>query len=176
MTDGIVPFFSFTMVGRSGLVSYSFEPLPFENLHMNIATILKSEISRVARKEVRTELQALKKTTTKFRSDNAELKRRLAEVERLIKQLSKGVGTKAVAAPADEFGKVPRFSAKRLAAQRARLGLSAANFGKLVGVSGASIYLWENGKARPRASQMPGIAAVRLMSKRDAAAKLAELG
>jgi DNA-binding transcriptional regulator YiaG len=144
--------------------------------NMNIATILKSEISRVARKEVRSELQSLKKTMTKLRSDNAELKRRLLDLEKLVKQLSKGVAKKAAAVPADEFGKVPRFSAKRLAAQRVRLGLSAANFGKLVGVSGASIYLWENGKARPRASQMPGIAAVRLMSKRDAAAKLAELG
>lgn len=142
---------------------------------MNIATALKSDITRVARKEIRTELQALKKTTTKLRSDNADLKRRLTEVEKLVKQLSKGLVTKAVAVPADEFGKVPRFSSKRLAAQRLRLGLSAANFGKLVGVSGASIYLWENEKTRPRASQMPGIAAIRLMSKRDAAAKLAEL-
>lgn len=141
---------------------------------MNIATILKAEISRVARKEVRTELQSLKKTTTKLRSDNAELKRRLAEVEKQIKQLSKDVATKTVAVAADEFEKLPRFSAKRLAAQRARLELSAANFGKLLGVSGASIYLWENGKTRPRASQMPGIAALRLVSKRDAAAKLAE--
>lgn len=142
---------------------------------MNIAQALKAEISRVARKEVRTELQSLKKTTTKLRSDNADLKRRLAEVEKLVKQLSRGGTKKAAAIPADEFGKVPRFSAKRLAAQRARLGLSAANFGKLLGMSGATIYLWENGKTRPRESQMPGIAAIRLMSKRDAAAKLAEL-
>ena len=38
-----------------------------------------------------------------------------------------------------------RFSATRLAARRAKLGLSAAVYGKLVGMSGATIYLWEQG-------------------------------
>ena len=46
-------------------------------------------------------------------------------------------------------------------------------FGKLIGVSGASVYLWEEGKTRPRATHMPGIAAVRGMGKKEAAAKLA---
>lgn len=44
---------------------------------MNIASLLKAEISRVSQEEVRSELQALKKTTTKLRKDNADLKRRL---------------------------------------------------------------------------------------------------
>ncbi|MES2188757.1 MAG: helix-turn-helix domain-containing protein [Pseudomonadota bacterium] len=143
---------------------------------MNIATALKSEISRVSRKEVRTELQSLKKTTTKLRSDNADLKRRLTELEKLVKQLSKGSAKKAPAAGSqDEAGTVARFSGKGLAAQRKRLGLSAADFGKLIGVSGASVYLWEEGKTRPRAKHMPGIAAVRGMGKKDAAAKLGAL-
>lgn len=46
-------------------------------LLMNIASLLKAEISRVCWEEVRSELQALKKTTTKLRKDNADLKRRL---------------------------------------------------------------------------------------------------
>lgn len=141
---------------------------------MNIASLLKAEISRISKKEVRTELQALKKTTTKLRSDNAELKRRLADLERVVKQLSKGGAKRAPAAVAQEgAGTVARFSGKGLAAQRKRLGLSAADFGKLIGVSGASVYLWEEGKTRPRATHMPGIAAVRGMGKKEAAAKLA---
>ena len=140
---------------------------------MNIATALKSEISRVSRKEVRTELQALKKVTTKLRSDNADLKRRLADLERVVKQLSKG-GTKksATAGSQDEAGTVARFSGKGLAAQRKRLGLSAADFGKLIGVSGASVYNWEEGKTRPRSTHMPGIAAIRGMGKKDAVGRL----
>ena len=43
----------------------------------NIASILKSEISRVARKELRGETQALKKSNAQYRTQIAELRRRL---------------------------------------------------------------------------------------------------
>jgi transcriptional regulator with XRE-family HTH domain len=42
----------------------------------------------------------------------------------------------------------------------------------LLGVSGQSIYKWEAGKARPRASQLPAIAKMREMGKREVAARL----
>ena len=55
---------------------------------------------------------------------------------------------------------------------RARLGLSAADFGRLVSASGQSIYNWEAGKASPRATQQAAIAAVRGIGKREAAKRL----
>lgn len=140
---------------------------------MNIASLLKSEIARVSRKEVRTELQALKKTTTRLRLDNADLKRRLADLERLVQQLGKGgAKTASAAGSQDKAGTVARFSGKGLAAQRKRLGLSAADFGKLIGVSGASVYNWEEGKTRPRSTHMPGIAAIRGMGRKEARTQL----
>ncbi len=139
---------------------------------MNIAAALKSEISRVSRKEVKTEVQALKKVTTKLRTDNAELKRRLVELEKAIKLLSKSAVRGRTRTQTEEEpgeGKsVERFSAKGMVAQRKRLGLSAASMGKLIGVSGATVYLWEKGQTRPRVSQMPGIAKVRQMGKVEA--------
>ena len=141
---------------------------------MNIASVLKSEISRVTRKEVRAETQSLKKASTQHRADIAVLKRRMSELERLVARLSKGAVKKASEpAPTEAASKV-RFSAKGLAAQRKRLGLSAASLGKILGVSGASIYLWEEGKTRPRAAQLPAIAALRKMGKREAVARLAK--
>ena len=47
--------------------------------------------------------------------------------------------------------------------------------GALVGVTGQSIYKWESGGARPRASQLRAIAGVRALGKREARAKLEEL-
>jgi hypothetical protein len=41
----------------------------------NIASILKTEISRVARKEVRTEIETLKKASTHHRASIAALRR-----------------------------------------------------------------------------------------------------
>ena len=59
-------------------------------------------------------------------------------------------------------------------AQRSRLGLSAADYGKLVGVSGLTIYNWEHGKARPRKAQLAALVTVRGVGKREALLKLAE--
>ncbi|MBU3710921.1 MAG: helix-turn-helix transcriptional regulator [Limnohabitans sp.] len=50
----------------------------------------------------------------------------------------------------------------------------AAEMGQLLGVSAQSVYHWETGKTKPRASQLAAIAAVRKMGKRDVAAELAE--
>jgi transcriptional regulator with XRE-family HTH domain len=55
---------------------------------------------------------------------------------------------------------------------RQKLGLSANEMGRLLGVSGQSIYLWEAGKAKPRASQLPAIAKVRKMGKREVRSQL----
>jgi DNA-binding transcriptional regulator YiaG len=51
--------------------------------------------------------------------------------------------------------------------------LSAADFGLLIGVSGQSIYKWEDGKVRPRAKQLQAILSLRGLGKREAAERLA---
>ena len=45
----------------------------------NIASVLKDEILRLARKEVRSELEGLKKASGQYRSDIASLKRQVAD-------------------------------------------------------------------------------------------------
>lgn len=140
----------------------------------NIASVLKEEIARVARKEVRADTQPLKKSSASHRSDIAALKRRIAALEQMVKRLGRQGGGKAAKADAGPPAGSFRFSAGGLMAQRKRLGLSAAEAGKLLGVSDQSVYKWENGKTRPRASQFAAIAALRGMSKKQAAARLAE--
>jgi len=144
---------------------------------MNIAAVLRSEMSRLARKELKTETEALRKVSAKYRSEIAALKREVAELQRQVKSLSKTSARqrKAPEAPPGESIAI-RFSAKGLATQRQRLGLSAEKFGKLVGVSGQTIYLWESGKTRPRNGQLHAIAAVRKMGKREAITALEARG
>jgi len=139
----------------------------------NIASILKAEISRVARKEVRSEIETLKKASASYRSSIAELRRQLATVEKELRGVAKGTRrTEKVEQPEKE-GTKRRFSAARLAAHRAKVGISAANYGQLVGVSGQTIYHWEQGKARPRAAQLERLAAVRGWDAREIAARMA---
>jgi DNA-binding transcriptional regulator YiaG len=142
----------------------------------NIASLLKSEISRVARKEVRGETAGLKKAISSYRSEIAALKRRAQALEAQVRRLGKAAARSAPAEAADEApARAQRFSPKGLASQRKRLGLSAQDCGLLVGASGQSIYNWEDGKARPRAKHLQALAALRGMGKKDAAARLNEL-
>jgi DNA-binding transcriptional regulator YiaG len=140
----------------------------------NIAALLKSEISRVARKEVRAETSSLKKAASAYRSDIAALKRRAHALEQQLRSLSKR-SARLAPAESEVASETRRFSAKGLASQRRRLGLSAADFGLLVGASSQSIYNWEEGKVRPRAKHLPAIATLRTLGKREAAARLESL-
>ena len=138
--------------------------------------VLKSEISRVSRKEVRGETQALKKSISQYRTQIADLKRRMQAMEQQVRRLGKV--SARVAAPQAEAeaksGSKIRYSAKSLLAQRRRLGLSAAALARLLGVSALSVYKWESGKTRPRAKQIEAISALRGMGKREAAERLAK--
>jgi len=64
----------------------------------NIASILKEEIARVARKEVRRETTALKKSNVTHRSEIAALKRRATELERQLRAFGKNARPGPVAA------------------------------------------------------------------------------
>jgi DNA-binding transcriptional regulator YiaG len=136
----------------------------------NVASALKEEIARVARKEIRRETLSLKKASAAYRSEIAALKKRALDLERQIRQVVKGSARSAppVAANAAAVSQGTRFSAKSMASQRRRLGLSAAECGLLVGASAQSIYNWEDGKARPRAQHLPAIFALRNLGRREA--------
>jgi DNA-binding transcriptional regulator YiaG len=144
----------------------------------NIATILKEEIARISRKQSRTETEQLKKASAHYRSEIAQLKRRLQALEQQIKRLGKGSsrgGGAAAAAEEEEGGRQIRYSAKSLASQRRRLGLSAAALAKLLGVSALSVYKWESGNTRPRQKQIEAIAALRHIGRREAQKRLEEM-
>jgi DNA-binding transcriptional regulator YiaG len=141
----------------------------------NVATVLKSEMARVARKEVRGETVPLKKAVSAYRSEIAALKRRAQSLEQALKRLSKVHMTAPRSEAVDESPGKFRFSAKSLASQRRRLGLSSVQCGLLLGASDQSVHNWEHGKTRPLARHMPAIAALRGMTKKEATARLESL-
>lgn len=118
---------------------------------INIASALKAEISRVARKEVRGELRSLKKAIGTYRTEIAALKRRTLAVEQQLQRLSK-VSAKAAPIVAEEGPPDKlRYSAKALKAQRQRLNLSARECGLLLGASalvGIQVGGWQGASPR----------------------------
>lgn len=139
----------------------------------NIATALKQEISRLARKELRSETASLRKAVAQYRSQIAALKRRIDTLERQQKPSVKLVPTRAAGEDASDANL--RFRAAGFAHHRKRLGLSAREMGLLLAASPLSVYKWEQGQSRPRAKHLEAIASVRKMGKREAAKRLEEL-
>lgn len=143
----------------------------------NIGSLLREEISRLARKELRTQVETLRKASTQYRHTIAALRRQVSTLERQVASLEKKAGNAPAAQSSTGNGDAQqvRFVAKGLRSQRERLGLSAADYGKLVGVSAQSVYNWEHETARPRGKQLAMIAALRGVGKRQALARLEQL-
>jgi DNA-binding transcriptional regulator YiaG len=143
----------------------------------NIAQVFKEEIARLARKQARSEVAALRKVSARYRSDIAALKLHLAQLSRQLTAVERQPPSQASArdaAPPET--PAMRFSAKGFASHRKRLALSASQLGRMFGVSGQTIYLWEAGRARPRAKHLPAVAALRSLGRKQAEAVLASLG
>ena len=140
-----------------------------------LADTLKQEITRLARKEARSLTRPLHKAVAGYRRTIAELRREnsraRADIARLIRRIPAGVVPRVTD---DEPTRI-RYSAASVIAQRKRLGLSAADFGKLIGVTGQTIYAWEQGKSRPRTAQLVAFAAVRSLGRTEGKARLEQL-
>lgn len=143
----------------------------------NIASVLKTEIARLARKEVKAELAATKKASTRYRREIAELKRQLNAQDKKIAALGKALAKGAPVAAAEPGGEETsvRFSPGWVKKHRGKLELSQADYAALVGVSPLTIYNWESGKTRPRAQQLAAWGAIRGLGKREAWKRLEEM-
>jgi len=135
----------------------------------NFAGVLKGEIRRLARKEVRA-------TVTPVRKLVAELRRRVAQQRRLIAELERrsrrgARSERAEEAPADEGSQI-RFSPAWVTKHRKKLKMSRRVYAKLVGVSAQSIFGWETGRARPRRRALESWRRIRGMGKRELTALL----
>lgn len=140
----------------------------------NFSSLLKSEICRLARKEIRLEVEPLKRSNASFRSEIVSLKKLVRELQSELKQARRAAKQPPAEEPATSELKF-RYRASTLKAHRARLGISAADYGALLGVSALSVYKWEDDKVTPRPKMLPAIAAVLRMGKREALRRLQEL-
>jgi DNA-binding transcriptional regulator YiaG len=141
----------------------------------NIAVVLKEEIARLARKEVRTQTLKLQKAVAHYRRDIAALKRHAASLKGQMASLEKHSRKGAPGPSAEPAGREVRFTSKGIRSHRALLDISAADYGKLVGVTGHTIYKWEQGTARPRKAQLLALVGVRGMRIKEARKRLEEL-
>ena len=141
----------------------------------NLAVAFRQEITRLARREIRSQTQGLRKASAQFRRDIAELKRHASELKSEVARLERQVGKDVAPQITEADPAKVRFTAKGVISQRRSLGISAADYGKLIGVTGHTIYKWEHGTSRPRRAQLTALASIRRMGKREAIARLEQL-
>lgn len=145
---------------------------------MNIGTMLRAEIKRVATRIARDEVAGLRKTVGAHRHEIAKLKRKNLELERALRGLSrtaKPAGEKTSRGSGAGLSRV-RFSPAWLKALRKRFGISAEDFGRLIGKSGQSIYNLEQGKYPAKPEVAERIASLRGLGKNRVAEMLAAAG
>ena len=147
----------------------------------NVVNVLKEEIARISKKEAKSATQAIGKSNTWLRKTVADLKRRVFVLERENKSLVAATKKYQLAQPEKvemKEGKKARFTSQGISALRKKLRLSQADFGKLLGTTPGSVYLWEKkeGALSLRDKTKAAILSVRGLGAREAKEKLKEIG
>ena len=139
----------------------------------NFQSVLRQELRRIARKEVRSELEATRKAVAQHRRELAELKRRNRALERTVSYVQSRE-TKRLKAGGANLQPPPgtKFSVRSLRAQRRKSGLSQQDYASLVGASAVTIYNWEGGRSKPGRKHLATLVSLRGIGKREARQRL----
>ena len=140
----------------------------------NLTSVLKEEITRLARKEIKSETEALKKAASQYRSEIVDLKRRAVALEKQLSKLGKEVSRNTPPKIEADPSKI-RFIAKGFKSMRKKLGVTAKKLSVLLDISVPTIYNWEVGISKPKQAQLVRIAHLRTMNKKEVADVLVQL-
>lgn len=144
----------------------------------SVAKVLREEIARVSRLQLRRVGASLRKSDAAIRRAQADLARRIARIETTLKLLARkeyGEQSPQNAVLGERQGL--RVTGKMVRSLRRRLGVSQENLAKLLNITAQSVYLWErkSGKLRLRSATARGLAAARKMTKKDVQEQLSKM-
>jgi DNA-binding transcriptional regulator YiaG len=140
---------------------------------------LKSEITRLARKEMRATYLPLARDVRRLKRAVSALRKTVAVLAKLRAELqAQRTAERARLAAAPEEVKVARLSPLLVKKLRKRLGITQGELATLVGVSTSAVGFWEYGKAKPEGHNREALVALRKLGRREVqgilAAKAAE--
>ena len=132
-----------------------------------IENIVKSEILRLAKKEVRAVFLPLRREVWKIRLNLSHLAKNFHSLERTTKeQIRRGESKKLKLEASVEEAKASRFTPERIRLLRKKLGISQKDLGILAGVSTGAVTSWEKGNFRPNLNKKTILVAIRKLRKR----------
>lgn len=150
----------------------------------------RAEVQRMARKELKADVQGMREALSKQRTEIAELKKSLkgltSELKATQKQTTAGAkkprgvsaeyiaGSATVPTPAATPSHDLPFGPGAFLQKRKELGITQKEMGALLGASAVSVWKWETGAVQPRDAQLVRIAQLLKLGKRQALSRIAK--
>lgn len=142
----------------------------------NIESTIKSEIERLAKKELKKTVTPLRKTLVLLKKEVSGLRKTLQLMEKtairsakeapVIREIPTPVPISVEHAP--DKGRKPKgtMGADQIKALRKKLGITQKELAGLAGVSMGTVQLWEKGKIQPRDQKKAALAGLKKIGKR----------
>lgn len=134
----------------------------------DVAQVLKAEIRRVARSEIKGQIAAIK---GQIRALKKTVRMQRETIATLRKALTTPMSSPRSVQTADD-DKTARITPASVKLHRLRLKLSQRQLGQLLGVSTNTIVRWEAGTSRPRAAHRAHLAELRSLGIRAVKSRL----
>lgn len=144
----------------------------------NVLKELKSEITRLARKEAKAIVAPVQKASATYRGLIANLRKQVAGLQKEVAMLKRAApkADKVLGAKTEPQGRF-WITGKGVKAMRKRTCLTQEKFGKLVGVSVPTVVNWEKAKGKVeirRKETMARLQGLKGKGKREVAGMLPE--
>lgn len=141
----------------------------------NVMKELKSEITRLARKEAKSIVAPVKKASANYRGLIAGLRKQVDALQKEVSSLKRAMpkADRVLEAKTEPEGRF-WITGKGVKAMRKKTGLTQEKFGKLVGVSVPTVVNWEKakGKLNLRKATAGALQGLRGKGKREVAEML----
>ena len=129
---------------------------------------IKSEIVRLAKREVRKTLVPLGRDVRLLKSAVSQIRKTVLALERFAAQQQKDLRKRKMPLEATpEEIKKSRFSPALIRSLRKNLGISQKELAILTGVTVGAAHLWEKGKFEPGDEKKAVMVALRKLGRRD---------
>ena len=138
----------------------------------NLAALMRNEVTRLARKEVKAGIAQLQKSNQILRTKVNAQKKQLTALENRVSQLEKNGPGQSAKSPSTEAVAKARITGRTVIALRRKLGLSRPKLAMLLSAHPNTILYWETGRNKPNAEAKVKIIQLRRMGKREISRKL----
>ncbi len=140
-----------------------------------LETALKSEIVRLAKREVRKISVPMNKDVRSLKRTVSQLRKAVSALDRFAKTQEEQFGKRAVPLqPTPEEVKQSRLSPRLIKTLRKKLDISQKELAILAGVSIGAIHQWESGKFTPRENKKAALVGLRKLGRKEVRQILAE--